>query len=269
MHYDPIKKTLGNFFNRSPFLRKLFYRLLDLLLLRAWHIQHELKKILSALRGKELAILDAGSGFGQYTWYMHRLAPKASILAVDVKEEQVADCNNFFGKMGAINVSFRVDNLVTFRKEKEFDLILCVDVMEHIEEDIAVFKNYFASLKPGGVLLISTPSDQGGSDAHDESDTSFIEEHVRNGYNAKEIEEKIRSAGFSKAEVRYSYGTPGKISWRLSMKYPILLLGSSKIFLLILPFYYTVVYPFCFILNYLDLHARHISGTGLIVKAVA
>ena len=32
MQYDPIKHTLGKLFNRTPFLRKLFYRLLDLLL---------------------------------------------------------------------------------------------------------------------------------------------------------------------------------------------------------------------------------------------
>ena len=33
-----------NVFNRTPFLRKLFYRLLDLLLLRAWHVHREIKR---------------------------------------------------------------------------------------------------------------------------------------------------------------------------------------------------------------------------------
>ena len=83
------------------------------------------------------------------------------------------------------------------------------------------------------MLLISNPSDQGGSDVKSESDSSFIEEHVRDGYNIKEIEQKLLSAGFSKVESKYSYGTPGKISWRLSMKYPILMLGSSKLFFII------------------------------------
>jgi hypothetical protein len=39
MQYDPIKKTLGTVFNKTPFLRILFYRLLDLLLLRTWHVK--------------------------------------------------------------------------------------------------------------------------------------------------------------------------------------------------------------------------------------
>ncbi|TVQ95136.1 MAG: methyltransferase type 11, partial [Bacteroidetes bacterium] len=42
MQYDPIKASLGRFFNRSIFFRKVFYKLLDLLLLRAWHVHSEL-----------------------------------------------------------------------------------------------------------------------------------------------------------------------------------------------------------------------------------
>ena len=43
MQYDPVKRQLGSVFKRSPFLRRLFYRLLDLLLLRAWHVHRELR----------------------------------------------------------------------------------------------------------------------------------------------------------------------------------------------------------------------------------
>jgi SAM-dependent methyltransferase len=266
MHYDPIKRSVGSVFNKSPFLRKLFYKLLDLLLLRAWHVHIELKKW---SRGKEknMNILDAGAGFGQHTFYLSGLNPDWKILAVDVKQEQVEDCNAFFHQIGRDHVKFEVADLTKFKKDNEFDLALSVDVMEHILEDVLVFKNICASLKPGGMLLISTPSDQGGSDVQGDGETSFIEEHVRDGYNIKEIEEKILSAGFSKVEARYDYGTPGKISWRLSMKYPILMLGVSKLFFIILPFYYLITYPFAFVLNYLDTAMTHKTGTGLIVKA--
>jgi hypothetical protein len=139
--------------------------------------------------------------------------------------------------------------------------------MEHILEDVQVFKNFYASMKPGAMVLISTPSDQGGSDVHEGDDSSFIEEHVRDGYNINEIQDKLRSAGFSKIEARYQYGSPGKISWRLSMKYPIQMLGVSKLFFIILPFYYLIAYPISFVLNYLDVNIKHKTGTGLIVKA--
>jgi SAM-dependent methyltransferase len=116
-----------------------------------------------------------------------------------------------------------VQDLVLYQEPNSFDLALSVDVMEHILEDVEVFRNIHASLKDGGMLLISTPSDQGGSDVHADSETSFIEEHVRDGYNIHEIQQKLRTAGFERIEARYSYGEPGQISWRLSMKYPILM----------------------------------------------
>jgi SAM-dependent methyltransferase len=269
MQYDPIKRSLGDIFNQSVFLRKTFYSLLDLLLLRCWHIHKELRKWKAALPSASgIKILDAGAGFGQYSYWMHKLDKNFNILSVDVKEEQVADCNNFMKQINASDkVKFIVGDLTQYQSPDTYDLVVCVDVMEHIEDDRACFRNYYASLKKGGMLLISTPSDQGGSDVKEDSDESFIEEHVRDGYNIDEIQEKIRTAGFSKIEARYNYGTPGKISWRFSMKYPIQALGVTKLFFIVLPFYYVLVYPFCFILNWMDTNQEHKTGTGLVVKA--
>ncbi|QMU30958.1 class I SAM-dependent methyltransferase [Adhaeribacter radiodurans] len=267
MQYDPIKRALGEAFNKTPFLRRLFYHLLDLLLLRTWHVHKELRAWAQGKRSKAISILDAGSGYGQYTYYLSGMSSNWQILAVDVKEEQIADSNQFFQQIGRPKVHFTVADLVTFQQPETFDLALSVDVMEHILEDVEVFKNIYASLKKGGMLLISTPSDQGGSDVHDNDESSFIEEHVRDGYNINEIADKLKIAGFTQVQARYSYGKPGQVSWRLSMKYPILLLGKSKAFFLLLPFYYLITFPFCLILNWLDTNNKHASGTGLIVKA--
>jgi 2-polyprenyl-3-methyl-5-hydroxy-6-metoxy-1,4-benzoquinol methylase len=266
MHYDPIKDSVGGFFNRSPFLRKIFYGLLDLLLLRSWHIHKEFKAW-QKKNGNSAHILDAGSGFGQYSYFMSSRSSQFNILSVDVKEDYMADCNSFFKKIGKTNVFFRTEDLTRFRQPDAFNFILCVDVMEHILEDVEVFKNFYIDLKPGGMVLISTPSDKGGSDVDHNSGESFIGEHVRDGYNIDEIQQKLKIAGFHNTDARYSYGTPGKIAWRLSMKWPIQILNVSKIFFVIIPFYYILVYPFCFVLNWLDTKQFHKEGTGLIVKA--
>ncbi|WP_241738087.1 class I SAM-dependent methyltransferase [Hymenobacter polaris] len=267
LYYDPIKRSLGNVFNRSPWLRRLFYHLLDLLLLRTWHVHRELRQWARGRLREPLQLLDAGAGYGQYSYWLSSLSSAWHILAVDVKEEQVKDSNDFFRAIGRPQVQFAVQDLVLYQEPNTFDLALAVDVMEHILEDVEVFRNIHASLKDGGMLLISTPSDQGGSDVHDDSETSFIEEHVRDGYNIHEIQQKLRTAGFERIEAKYSYGEPGQISWRLSMKYPILMLGKSRWFFALLPFYYAVTFPFCLLLNWLDARITHDSGTGLIVKA--
>ncbi|MDX5423364.1 MAG: class I SAM-dependent methyltransferase [Hymenobacteraceae bacterium] len=267
MQYDPIKRVLGDVFNKTPFLRRVFYNLLDLLLLRSWHVHKELRAWAENRRNKEQYILDAGSGFGQYTYYLSGMSSKWSVLAVDVKEEQISDSNCFIRAIGRHNVLFKIADLVKFREPNSYDLVLSVDVMEHIEEDVEVFRNIHASLRPGGMLIISTPSDQGGSDVHGEHETSFIEEHVRDGYNIQEIQDKLKLAGFKKIDARYSYGKPGQISWRLSMKYPLLMLNVSKIFFLVLPFYYLLTFPISLVLNWMDVNQKHPSGTGLIVKA--
>jgi SAM-dependent methyltransferase len=267
MQYEPIKRSLGRFFAGSPFLRKTLYFLLDLLLLRTWHVKKALRKIARQYPG-EASVLDAGSGFGQYTWWMSRMNNHWKIRSIDINEEQVADCNAFFGKSGlSERVMFCTADLTTLNENECYDLILSVDVMEHIEEDIRVFKNFYKSLKNNGILLISTPSDKGGSDVHGDNEESFIDEHVRDGYSIQDITEKLTLAGFSSVEARYTYGKPGNISWRLSMKYPIRMLNSSYLFFILLPFYYLVFFPVSIILNIFDLCLTHKTGTGLLVTA--
>ena len=262
MQYDKIKKSLGNVFNRNTFLRKCFYNLLDLLLLRTWHIKKELKKIKKTIPS-DASILDAGAGFGQYEYYMSKLAPGWTIKAVDVKTEQVDDCNRFFTAIGkSNNIRFEEADLTVFNEPDTYHLAISIDVMEHILDDMSVFRNICSSLKKGGILLISTPSDQ------DNSDNAFVDEHVRNGYNIDEIRNKILDAGFSTVDAQYTYGTPGHISWLLSMKFPMSMLNITKLFYILLPFYYLLFFPFCLILNCLDVHGTHSSGTGLKVKAV-
>lgn len=267
MHYDPIKELLGRQFNRHPLLRKLFYLLLDILLLRSWHVRKKLRR-LSRNLPPSASVLDAGMGFGQYSWWMASSFTKWNITAADIKSDQVADCNAFFSAAGMEERVHAIEaDLVTWSPPGNYDLILCVDVMEHIEEDCTVFTSFFKSMNSDGKLVISTPSDMGGSDVHSDDDESFIGEHVRDGYGKEDITKKLMAAGFDSVSVSYTYGVPGSVAWRLSMKYPVMMLSLSKLFFILLPFYYLVVMPFVLILNFSDLNINHRKGTGLLVIA--
>jgi SAM-dependent methyltransferase len=243
----------------------MFYCLLDILLLRAWHIKKKLKKI-ETLRTASL--LDAGCGFGQYSWRMQKMNKNWIIKGIDIDSKHIRDCENFFTKAGLSNrVSFQVMNLTALNDTDCYDIILSVDVMEHIQVDLTVFQNFHKALNKGGTLIISTPSDKGGSDVHNENGNSFIEEHVRNGYSPEDISEKLSKAGFERINVAYTYGKSGYISWLLTMKYPIKMLNISYFFFIIFPFWYLFFFPVSLILNYIDVNSTHKTGSGLLVTA--
>lgn len=267
MQYEPIKNSLGRFFSRSGMLRRIFYFTIDILLLRAWHMRRELRRIAPQLPGAA-SVLDAGSGLGQYSWRLSRMNRTWRVHGIDINSGQVEECRDFFRMEGLSGrVSFETGDLTTLDHREKYDLVLTVDVMEHISDDLSVFRNFSNALRPGGFLLVSTPSDKGGSDVHGKDDHSFIDEHVRDGYSISDIRCKLELAGFRTVEARYTYGRAGSISWRLSMKYPVKMLNSSYLFFIILPFYYLLVLPLCMILNLIDVSTEHQSGTGLIVTA--
>ncbi len=248
-------------------MRKSLYFLLDLLLLRTWHIKKALRKIARQFPGNA-SVLDAGSGFGQYAWRMSKMNRRWNIKAIDINSEQTEDCNAFFQKTGLSGrVTFRTGDLTSLTDLNCYNIILSVDVMEHIEEDVLVFQNFYKSLKENGIVLISTPSDKGGSDVHTDDEETFIDEHVRDGYSIDDITEKLSRAGFRNIEAGYTYGKPGNISWRLLMKYPVKMLNVSYLFFIILPFYYLIFFPVSIILNIFDLRLTHKTGTGLLVTA--
>jgi SAM-dependent methyltransferase len=266
MQYDPIKKIFGDVARASTVFRRSFYFLLDLMFLRAWYVKRALRRLLDPRR-EPFRLFDAGSGFGQYSYFLARRYRQASIHAVDVKDEQIADCAEFFPRAHLTNITFSVEDLTQPLHTNEFDVILSVDVMEHIVDDVRVFKNFAQALKPGGMVLINTPSDQGGSDAHDDHDESFIGEHARNGYGAQEITDKLALAGLRVREISYTYGPIGMMAWRLGIKYPMLMLNRSKALFVLLPFYYLATLWLTLLLMYADYAGKNTAGAGLLVVA--
>lgn len=263
MYYDPVKNIFASVIKKYPFLRVLFYKILNLIFLRAWYVKRELRKIRNNFGDKELSIFDAGTGFGQYTYFMAKKLQPNKIYAVDVKEDWIKDNIDFFERKKINSVSFGIEDLTKITHQGKFDLIVCVDVMEHIEEDITVFKNFYNALKPGGYLLINTPSTFGGSDTHDNDSESFIGEHARIGYSHNDLIEKLSPVGFSGFYHKYSYGYWGDKAWRMGIKFPMLLLNVSKIFFLVLPIYYFITFPFTLIMMYIDFVSKNKVGTGI------
>lgn len=264
LHYDPIKDKIGGIVKRSPFLRKIFYKILGLMFLREWYVKRKIKD----LYGKNPPddILDAGCGFGQYSYFMANKFPNMKMLAVDVKVDYLEDCKYFFDKCGIKNTEFEYADLTQIDFKNRFDFVLSVDVMEHIEDDIGVFKRFYAALKQGGRVMINTPSNIGGSDAEHEDDDSFIGEHVRLGYSKEDICTKLEGAGFKIESFDYTYGKWGNLYWKLGIKYPMLMLNKSQLFFILLPFYYSLTIWWTLLFMWLDVNDKNKpEGTGVLV----
>ncbi len=268
MHYDPVKNIFARIIKKFPFLRIIFYKILDMMFLRSWYVRRELKKIRKIFGAKKINIYDAGSGYGQYSYFMSKHLQPCEIYSVDVKKEWIDDCKSFFSSQKINNVRFAVEDLTAIDHKDKFDLIVSVDVMEHIPDDVKVFNNFYNSLRKDGYLLINTPSIYGGSDVHDEEEESFIGEHARVGYSKEDLESKLHPIGFKTYQSKYTYGFWGDKAWRLGIKYPIIMVNISKLFLFALPLYYLITFPFTLIMMWIDFKKNNKIGAGinLIVK---
>ncbi len=266
--YDPVKDKFAGIIRRSRLLRKLFYIALDLFFLRSWHVRGVVKNLgITVFDDEDPAILDAGNGFGQYDRFLLKTFPSSKIKAVDVKQDYLDDCRFYFkDAISKGKISFEEADLLKFDEPENYELVLCVDVLEHIEEDVLVMKNILKSMKPGGYFVMHSPSIYAEDDAGD--DEFFVDEHARPGYEKSDLAKRLLDAGLEPVEIRYTYGLPGHTAWVMLIKYPMLLInrvGFISVFLL--PFYYLITFLPGMLLHYFDLGKDHDAGTGIIAVA--
>ncbi|MDR8393531.1 methyltransferase domain-containing protein [Aliifodinibius sp. S!AR15-10] len=266
--YDPVKDRFAAIIRRSSFLRTLFYKLLDLFFLRSWYVRRVLRTYATPLDElPEWKLLDAGTGFGQYDRFLLMQFSNIKVKGIDVKEDYLSDCRIYFqDQIDRGKIQFQKQDLLEIDYEGEFDFTICIDVLEHIEEDEKVIGNLAKALKPSGYFLMHSPSHYSESDAGDED--TFVGEHARAGYSKEDITEKIKRAGLHPVEVNYTYGKLGHFAWMLIIKYPMLLL--NKINLLALPLlaiYYLPVLPIALLLMKLDMNGENEWGTGIYALA--
>ena len=265
MEYDSIKDRISRWLDSSPRLLPILFHLMDLFFLRTWYVHRALHNIHLQPDAK---LLDAGTGFGQYAWHVVRKYPRVHVTATDLKKDYLDRAERTFDAFGLLNrVIFLIDDLTDPHINDQFDCILAIDVLEHILDDDTAIHHFSKRLCPGGHLIISTPSDQGGSDVHHSDQQSFIGEHVRDGYNLQELHQKLAYAGLEPIQEEYSYGRWGSIAWRLLIKFPILLLGRSMFLAPLVALYYIPMLPIGLLMNLLDLNQINESGTGLMIIA--
>lgn len=150
-----------------------------------------LQKICSGKRGgSELKILDVGCGTGAN---LELLSEFGVAQGVDVSPDALAFCRH----RGLEQVQLGAAEKLPYEDES-FDLVTGLDVVEHLDDDVAGLKEMKRVLKPGGSALIFVPAFMFLWGVQD--DVS----HHRRRYTASQIKQAVRAAGLEVESVTYA-----------------------------------------------------------------
>jgi len=93
-----------------------------------------------------------------------------------------------------------------------FEVVLCVDVLEHVEKDYVAIKEMFRVLRSNGVLVLHTPnSEQVHILAHFPDNPN----HARKGYTKEQLRFLLHLAGFLPIEIHPTFNPLECVTWEL------------------------------------------------------
>lgn len=185
-------------------------------------------------------VLDAGSGSGVLSFELARRFPTAKVLGVDLLQEAVEACVHMAQRSGTPNVSFRQGYVENLEEEDIFDLILCIDLLEHIQDDLATLKGLFRSAAPGALLILHVPALYRRYPVWKKSLNFQVETHVRTGYESHEIREKVLRSGFFIRKMGFTYGFWETLANNISYMITRARMENRKLYALAFPLLYLV-----------------------------
>lgn len=101
------------------------------------------------------SIMEVGLGHGSYRKY---LPADTRYVGVDIDAECVARAEFRYPRDRFITADITDTRLVEKLDSAKLDTVLCVNVLEHVEDDRQAASNLLATLRPGGHLLIFVPA---------------------------------------------------------------------------------------------------------------
>ncbi len=177
-------------------------------------------------------VLEIGAGFGNMT---RQLVGRELVVASDLDPVAVEYLRGSFRDDPGVRVASYRFPLDPAQREAiramNVDTIVCLNVLEHIENDVATLFDFHALLPAGGRLVLIVPALARlyGS----------LDEHLRHfrRYEKDELEGKVRAAGFSIDDCRF-LNRPGIFGWYVNgkiLRRRVLPSGQLAAFRLLLP----------------------------------
>lgn len=160
-----------------------------------WWFQTRKKIIFSAfskiskLNRGNLKVLDVGCGVGGAIDYLKKYG---KVFGVDSSKIAINFCQN----KGYYQL-IQADVTQLLLPRDSFDLVVALDIIEHVREDKKLISELFQICQKGGWLVISTVAFQSLW-----SDFDIFSKHLRR-YNKKQFFELLKSSGFKIKKITY------------------------------------------------------------------
>ena len=169
-------------------------------------------------------ILEVGCGIGVFT---KKLTDIGDTHAIDIHKYYISKTKKAAPKATVGKGDIEKGQL--FFKQKKFNTIINLNVLEHIKDDKKALKNMNKLLKPKGKLILLTPAHKYAFSPLDKNLG-----HYRR-YTKKELSQKFIDAGFDIETVRY-LNVIGLFGWFLNgkiLRRKVIPTSSLKIFRII------------------------------------
>ena len=147
-----------------------------------------LRQVLPQTTGLE--ILAVGCGAGNM---IHHLSRYGQVRGIEVDPRPVREA-----RLRGYQVELHDATQPAPFAEGTFDLVTAFDVIEHVDDDVAILQDAHRTLKPGGHIAITVPAFMRLWSHNDD-----INAHKRR-YTAQELKTKLTEAGFSVKRVSYN-----------------------------------------------------------------
>ena len=151
------------------------------------------KAIKSFNKSEILFDVGAGSGYFASIFLKNKKTIKAYCIDPFYSKDQLGNKNDL--------------NFVTAPPIEKADVLLFIDVLEHVEDDSALLKSYISSSSADALFVISVPAFKSLWSNHD----VFLE-HFRR-YRKKDLRNLIKRAGLVEVESSYIFGSIFPLVW--------------------------------------------------------
>jgi 2-polyprenyl-3-methyl-5-hydroxy-6-metoxy-1,4-benzoquinol methylase len=129
----------------------------DLNFSAAFYYEHMIRYLFAVHFAKGKTVLDVGcgEGYGSKLLFTHGKAKK--VFGIDIDPASIKHAKKQYGSS---SVQYAVDSAekLSTIKDNSIDLVVCFELIEHIEDQASCFKNIKRVLKKGGIMVVSTPN---------------------------------------------------------------------------------------------------------------